>query len=158
MAVIPFPSANARLLYRSGASASWRRSLATVRRLDIDELDALTHADFFPDVGVDAENGTLVMGEEERARLAQYLEFHGLRLPQAVSASLVLELCNNLRWSFGPAVRVAARGDEDIATRFPGLNADKLDYVRAVASQQRETARDVARQVFRGRNDFIFLY
>lgn len=149
MPVIPFPLSHA------------RRSATTdplPGRLAIDELDALTQIDFYACTGIHAENGTLLIEPDDEARLVQYLEFHGLRLPRAVEAKQVLELCNDLRWSYGEAVRCAARGDADIAARFPRLNAEKLDYVRAVAGQERGAARDCARQLFGGRAGEVFLY
>lgn len=127
-------------------------------RLSADEVDALTTLDFFTRIQVDAENGTAVMPHDEEARLVRYLEFHGLRLPRPVKADQVLELCNDLRWSFGPAVRRAAQGEPDIASAFPGLNSEKIDYVRAVASQEQLRARDMARQVFKDQASRLFLY
>lgn len=149
MSVIPFPFTHA------------RRSAATDPlggRLGIGEVDALTQLDFYACTGIHAEHGTLLIEPDDEARLVQYLEFHGLRLPRAVEAKPVLELCNDLRWSYGEAVRCAARGEADIAARFPGLNAEKLDYVRAVASQERGMARDIARSLFGQRAGDVFLY
>ncbi len=149
MSVILFPLSQAR---RSATSAP------LAGRLGIDEVDALTQLDFYVCTGVHAEHATLLIEPDDEARLLQYLEFHGLRLPRAVNAKQVLELCNDLRWSYGEAVRWAARGDADIAVQFPGLNAEKLDYVRAVAGQERRAARDIARKLFGSRVGEVFLY
>lgn len=151
MPVIPFP-----LTHTRHSAAAIPDPLAG--RLAIDELDALTQVDFYACTGVHAENGTLLIDPDDEARLVQYLEFHGLRLPRAVEAKQVLELCNDLRWSYGEAVRCAARGEADIAARFPRLNAEKLDYVRAVAGQERRAARDFARKLFASRGGEVFLY
>lgn len=151
MPVIPFPLTH----FRHSAAAT---PDPLAGRLAIDELDALTLIDFYACTGVHAENGTLLIEPDDEARLVQYLEFHGLRLPRAVEAKPVLELCNDLRWSYGEAVRCAARGEAGIAMRFPGLNAEKLDYVRAVADQDRGTARDRARALFGQRVGEVFLY
>lgn len=151
MPVIPFPLTHSR--HSTAPTAD-----PVVARLAIDELEALTQIDFYACTGIHAENGTLRIEPDDEARLVQYLEFHGLRLPRAVDARQVLELCNDLRWSYGEAVRCAARGDADIAVRFPRLNAGKLDYVRAVAGQEREAARDCARKLFVSRGGEVFLY
>jgi hypothetical protein len=151
MSVIPFPLTNPRHIVPIEAPAEWPA------RLSPDEVEALTQLDFYVCSGVHAENGTLVINAEDEDRLARYLAFHGLRLPRAVDARQVLELCNDLRWSYGEAVRCAARGETDLAARFPGLSAEKLSFVRAIADQQTEAARDMARKLFGGRGGEVFL-
>lgn len=152
MPVIPFPLSHTR------PSAPAERAPEPPGRLRPDEVDALTQLDFYDRARSHEDNGTLLIEPEDEAHLVRYLEFHGLRLPRAVAARQVLELCNDLRWSYGEAVRCAARGEADIAVHFPGLNAEKLDYVRAVASQERGMARDLARKLFAGRGGEVFLY
>jgi hypothetical protein len=158
MAVIPFPIANPRRLAAGTPHHGAAPMQSPFGRLSVDEVEALTTLDFFTRIQVDAENGTAVMPHDEEARLVRYLEFHGLRLPRPVKANQVLELCNDLRWSFGPAVRRAAQGEFDIANEFPGLNAKKIEYVRAVAGQEQVKARDMARQVFKDPASRLFLY
>lgn len=152
MPVIPFPLSNPR------HSAPTELPPDPPVRLRPDEVEALTQLDFYHRARSHEDNGTLLIEAEDEAQLARYLEFHGLRLPRAVAAKQVLELCNDLRWSYGEAVRCAARGDTDIATHFPGLSAEKLDYVRAIASQERHRARDLARKLFASRGGEVFLY
>lgn len=152
MSVIPFPLTHP----RHSVPAEPARDLPV--RLRPDEVEALTQLDFYARARTHADNGTLDIDPEDEAQLIRYLEFHGLRLPRAVEAKQVLELCNDLRWSYGEAVRCAARGEADIAVRFPGLNAEKLQYVRAIASQERGEARDIARKLFTSRGGEVFLY
>ncbi|MDO9436372.1 hypothetical protein [Hydrogenophaga sp.] len=157
MAVIPFPSvkqaAEAKAL-RSGA----RPHQAVHTHLGIEDLEALTTRDFFSRIQADAENGTAVMRAEDESLLAQYLAFHGMRLPRAVKAAQVLDVCNDLRWSFGEAVRCAARGERDVAVAFPLLNAERLAYVRAMGRQDTAAVRDLARVVFKAPAVDMFLY
>ncbi len=124
----------------------------------MDDLDALTATDFFHRIQADADNGTAVMQANDEALLAQYLAFHGMRLPRAVKAAQVLDVCNDLRWSFGEAVRCAARGERDVATAFPLLNAERLAYVRAMGRQDTAAVRDMARVVFKAPAVEMFLY
>lgn len=158
MAVIPFPITNPRHVAAGGPRHGVDQIQSSLSRLSADEVDALTTLDFFERIHVDAENGTAVMQQDDEAKLVQYLEFHGLRLPRAVKAAQVLELCNDLRWSFGQAVRRAAQGELDIASEFPGLNTEKIEYVRAVASQEQIKVRDMAHHVFKDRANLLFLY
>ncbi|MGE0349061.1 hypothetical protein [Hydrogenophaga sp.] len=127
-------------------------------RLSIEEIEALTTRDFFDCILVDAENGTAVMQRDDESQLVQYLTFHGLRLPRAVKAAQVLDLCNDLRWSFGEAVRCAVRGERDIGVAFPLLNAEKLAYVRAMGRQEPDAVRDMARVVFKAPAYGVFLF
>lgn len=152
MSVIPFPLSNP----RHGAPPEPPPNLPV--RLRPDEVEALTQLDFYDRAGTHEDNGTLLIEPEDEVQLVRYLEFHGLRLPRAVDARQVLELCNDLRWSYGEAVRFAARGEADIAAHFPGLNADKQDYVRAIASQETAAVRDLARKLFASRGGEVFLY
>lgn len=152
MSVIPFP------LTHSRHSAPSEPLPGLPVRLRPDEVEALTQLDFYACARTDPEDGTLLIEPEDEVQLVRYLEFHGLRLPRAVEAKQVLELCNDLRWSYSEAVRCAARGEQDVAAHFPGLNAEKLDYVRAIASQERGEARDIARKLFGSRAGEVFLY
>ncbi len=152
MSVIPFPLSNPR------HSAPTELPPPPPVRLQPEEVAALTQLDFYHRARAHEDNGTLLIEPEDEAQLVRYLEFHGLRLPRAVAAKQVLELCNDLRWSYGEAVRCAARGDADLAARFPGFSAERLDYVRAIAQQERGMARDLARQLFAGRGGELFLY
>lgn len=152
MPVIPFPLSHPR------PNAPTELSPDTPVRLRPDEVEALTQLDFYDRARSHEDNGTLLIEPEDEAQLVRYLEFHGLRLPRAVEAKQVLELCNDLRWSYGEAVRFAARGETDLAAHFPRLNAEKLDYVRAVAGQERGAARDCARKLFVSRGGEVFLY
>lgn len=126
--------------------------------LTADDVEALTQQDFFEVIHADAQNGTAVIHEDDEMRLVQYLELHGLRLPSAVDANQLRELCNTLRWTYGQAVRMAAHGGVDLVREFPGLNADRIAYVHAVASQNHAQVREAARQVFKDRDSAIFLY
>ncbi|MGE0097545.1 MAG: hypothetical protein AB7S86_04280 [Hydrogenophaga sp.] len=144
MAVIPFPLSSTRL-----------RPCAA---LDPEAVDALTHQDFFQVIQTDAESGAAVISQEDEARLVQYLEFHGLRLPSAVKADQLRELCNTLRWTYGPAVRLAARNGSALAKECPGLSADKIAYACTVAGQQHGLTREMARQVLKGRASLVFFY
>jgi hypothetical protein len=153
MAVIPFPQAKSRHVgfHAPSAKASLPGRLSAV------ELAALMAQDFSACIQADAENGTVVIQAEDATRLSQYLELFGLRLPTAVKATQVLELCNDLRWTFGQAVLLAAQGGSDIQSECPGLNADKRAYARAVASQEHSKTRELARQMFKDRASAIFL-
>lgn len=153
MAVIPFPQAKPRHVGLQAPSAK----VSLPRRLSAVELQALMAQDFSACIQADAENGTVVAREEDEARLVQYLELFGLRLPRAVKATQVLELCNDLRWTFGQAVLLAAQGGSDIRTECPGLNADKRAYASAVASQEHSRTRELARQIFKDPASVIFL-
>ena len=156
MAVIPFPSVKPAAAAPSGRVA--RPAKEAAARLSIDELDALTTTDFFNRIQADAENGTAVMQADDESLLAKYLSFHGMRLPRAVKAAQVLEVCNDLRWSFGEAVRCAAHGERDVAVAFPLLNAERLAYVRAMGQQDTSAVRDLARMVFKAPAVEMFLY
>jgi len=113
--------------------------------------------DFCECIQADAENGTVVVQDDDEARLVQYLGLFGLRLPSAVKATQVLELCNDLRWTFGQAVLLAAQGRSDIKSECPGLNAEKMAYASAVASQDHSKTRELARQILKDRVSAIFL-
>jgi len=151
MSVIPFPS---RL---SSSPASRPRALPRPT-LDAEAVDVLTQQDFFQIVETDAESGAALMAPEDELRLVQYLEFHGLRLPSAVDAEQLRELCNTLRWTYGHAVRLAVRNTEDLAKECPGLSAEKIAYARAVAEQDNREVRELARQVFKDRASLVFFY
>jgi len=157
MAVIPFPVAK-HPLAAEGRRGRPRPHRDRHGRLSVDEIDALTTRDFVGCIQVDAENGTAVMHRDDEDRLVQYLAFHGMRLPRAVKAAHVLEVCNDLRWSFGDAVRCAARGERDMGAEFPLLNAQKLAYVRAMGHQEPDTVRDMARVVFKSPVYELFLF
>lgn len=152
MSVIPFPLTHPR------HSVPAEPAPEPPVRLRPDEVETLTQLDFYARARTHADNGTLDIDPEDEAQLARYLAFHGLRLPRAVEANKVLELCNDLRWSYGEAIRCAARGEADIAAQFPGLNAERLQYVRVVASQERSEARDIARRLFASPGGEVFLY
>ena len=156
MAVIPFPSVKPAVVTPFGRGA--RPAQEAAIRLSIDELETLTTTDFFNRIQADAENGTAVMQADDESLLAKYLAFHGMRLPRAVNAAHVLEVCNDLRWSFGEAVRCVARGERDVALAFPLLNAERLAYVRAMGRQETATVRDMARVVFKAPAVEMFLY
>lgn len=169
MAVIPFPSSPRQPSAdgASSASPSSPASLFAARHaaqqiapaLDAEEVDALTHQDFFLAIRVETEGGAAVIAPDDEFRLVQYLEFHGLRLPSAVDAEQLRELCNTLRWTFGHAVRLAMRNNgDDLAQKCPGLSAEKLAYARAVADQKPSVVRELARQVFKDRANLVFFY
>ena len=126
--------------------------------LDAEAVDALTYQDFFRVIQADAESGAAVISMEDEMRLVQYLEFHGLRLPNAVKADQLRELCNTLRWTFGHAVRLAVRNTSNLAKEVPGLNAERIAYARAVAGQDNREVRELARQVFKDRASQVFFY
>ena len=152
MSVIPFPS-------RPSASPSSQRPRSwPYLTLDAEAVDALTQQDFFQIVKTDAESGAALIAPEDESRLVQYLEFHGLRLPSAVNAEQLRELCNTLRWTYGHAVRLAVRHSSDLARECPGLSAEKIAYARAVAEQDHREVRERARQVFKERASLVFLY
>lgn len=153
MSVILFPPSRA----RPGGGVPFRVMRPTLA-LTPDDVESLTQQDFFEVIHVHAQNGTAVIHEDDEMRLVQYLEFHGLRLPSAVDANQLRELCNALRWTYGQAVRMAVHGGTDLVREFPGLNADRIAYVHAVASQNHALVRDKARLVFKDRADAIFLY
>lgn len=153
MAVIPFPQAKPRHVGFHAPSAK----VSFPRRLSAVELETLMAQDFSGCIQADPENGTVVIQQEDETRLVQYLELFGLRLPSAVKATQVLELCNDLRWTFGQAVLLAAQGGSDIKTECPGLNAEKMAYASAVASQEHGRTRELARQIFKDRASAIFL-
>jgi hypothetical protein len=156
MAVIPFPSVNPRHLTTNGLRAPRRPSPPV--HLSVDDVHALTNEDFFHCIQTDADNGTAIVDDDAAPRLVQYLDLHGLRLPSAVNAAQLKELCNDLRWTYGRAVRLAAQGRTDIAHECPGLTTAKIAYALAVASQERSRSRDLARQVFTDRASLVFLY
>ena len=153
MSVILFPPSRA----RPGGGAPFRVLRPTLA-LTPDDVEALTQQDFFEVIQADAANGTALIHEDDEMRLVQYLEFHGMRLPSAVDANQLRELCNTLRWTYGQAIRMAVHGGTDLVREFPGLNADRIAYVHALASQNHGLVRDLARQVFKDRADLIFLY
>lgn len=150
MSVILFPPS------RAGGASSRSQQFSFIR--DAEAVDALTQQDFFRVIQADAESGTALIHEDDEMRLVQYLEFHGLRLPSAVDATQLRELCNTLRWTYGAAVRMAVRGHADLAREFPGLNAVRIAYAQAVAGQDHREVRDQARLVFKDRASAIFLY
>lgn len=153
MSVILFPPSRSR-----PAGGAPFRLLRPTLALTPDDVELLTQQDFFEVIHADPANGTAVIHEDDEMRLVQYLEFHGLRLPSAVDANQLRELCNTLRWTFGQAVRLAVHGGIDLVREFPGLNAEKIAYVHAVASQDHALVRDKARLVFKDRASTIFLY
>lgn len=156
MSVIPFPSPPRPL---SPDSAFPRINSQLFTTLDAEAVDELTHQDFFLSIRVETEGGAAVIAPEDEFRLVQYLEFHGLRLPSAVDAEQLRELCNTLRWTFGHAVRLAMRNSgEDLVQKCPGLSAEKLAYARAVAAQKPSLVRELARQVFKDRASLVFFY
>lgn len=165
MAVIPFPSSPRQpsadhvspppspFASRHGA----QQQIAPA--LDAEAVDELTHQDFFLVIRVEADGGAAVIAPDDEFRLVQYLEFHGLRLPSAVDAEQLRELCNTLRWTYGHAVRLAVRnGGDELAQKCPGLSAEKLAYARAIADQKPSLARELARQVFKDRASLVFFY
>lgn len=153
MSVILFPPSRSR-----PAGGAPFRVLRPTLVLTADDVESLTQQDFFDVIQADAENGTAVIHEDDEMRLVQYLEFHGLRLPSAVDANQLREMCNTLRWTYGQAVRLAVHGGIDLVREFPGLNADRIAYVHAVASQNHGAVREHARLVFKDRADQLFLY
>lgn len=156
MAVIPFPSVNPRHLITDELLPP--RRLSSPVHLSVDDVHALTNEDFFHCIRTDADNGTAIVDDDAAPRLVQYLELHGMRLPSAVNAAQLKELCNDLRWTYGRAIRLAAQGRTDIAHECPGLSTAKIAYAVAVASQERGRARDLARQVFTDRASLVFLF
>ena len=160
MSVIPFPSSPRSRPADSASSNSSRiNAQQFTTALDAEAVDELTHQDFFLSIRVETEGGAAVIAPEDEFRLVQYLEFHGLRLPSAVDAEQLRELCNTLRWTFGHAVRLAMRNSgEELAQKCPGLSADKIAYACAVASQQPSQARELARQVFKDKASLVFFY
>lgn len=152
MSVILFPPS------RSRPGGAPFRVLRPTLALTPDDVESLTQQDFFDVIQAHAENGTAVIHEDDEMRLVQYLEFHGLRLPSAVDATQLREMCNTLRWTYGQAVRMAVHGGIDLVREFPGLNVDKIAYVQAVAAQQHGTVRDLARLVLKDNASQLFLY
>jgi len=160
MSVIPFPSSPRSRVADSASSSSSRiNALQFTTALDAEAVDELTHQDFFLSIRVETEGGAAVIAPDDEFKLVQYLEFHGLRLPSAVDAEQLRELCNTLRWTYGHAVRLAVRnGGDDLAHKCPGLSAEKLAYARAVADQKPSLTRELARQVFKDRASQVFFY
>ncbi|OSZ71446.1 hypothetical protein [Hydrogenophaga sp. IBVHS1] len=160
MSVIPFPSSPSRSRSADAASSqsSFRPNPPAYATLDAEAVDELTYQDFFLAIRVDTEGGPAVISPDDEFKLVQYLEFHGLRLPSAVAAEQLRELCNTLRWTYGHAVRLAVRDSSDLARKCAGLSADKIAYVCAVASQQPSLARELARGVFKDRASQVFFY
>ena len=158
MSVIPFPS-SPRSRSADSASSSRINALQFTNALDAEAVDELTHQDFFLSIRVETEGGAAVISPDDEFKLVQYLEFHGLRLPSAVDAEQLRELCNTLRWTYGHAVRLAVRNEgDDLAQKCPGLSAEKLAYARAVADQKPSLTRELARQVFKDRASQVFFY
>ncbi|WP_439520619.1 hypothetical protein [Hydrogenophaga sp.] len=158
MSVIPFPSSPRSRSADSASSSSRIHAQQFTPALDAEAVDELTHQDFFLSIRVETEGGAAVIAPDDEFKLVQYLEFHGLRLPSAVDAEQLRELCNTLRWTYGHAVRLAVRDSSDLARKCPGLSADKIAYACAVASQQPSQARELARQVFKDRASLVFFY
>jgi len=158
MSVIPFPSSPRSRPADSASSSSRINAQQFTNALDAEAVDELTHQDFFLAIRVETEGGAAVISPDDEFKLVQYLEFHGLRLPSAVDAEQLRELCNTLRWTYGHAVRLAVRDSSDLARQCPGLSADKIAYACAVASQQPSQARELARQVFKDRANLVFFY
>lgn len=158
MAVIPFHLSIQRQVAANVPSGSPGVLSRTLGRMGLEELEALTTFDFSICIQTDADNGTAIFNEWDEAKLVQYLKLHGLRLPSAVHAVQLLELCNDLRWAYGRVVRLAARGGDDLAVMCPGLSREKMEYVWAVGSQNLGAAREMARKVIRGRGKSIFLH
>lgn len=158
MSVIPFPSSPRSRLADGVPSAVSRPQTPLPATLDAEAVDALTHQDFFQAIGVHPQSGAADIAPDDEFQLVQYLEFHGLRLPSAVNADQLRELCNTLRWTYGHAVRLAVRNNGDLAKECPGLSADKIAYARAVATQDNAQVRELARQVFKDRASQVFFY
>lgn len=162
MSVIPFPSSPRQPSSDGVSSAFAARHIPqqVAPTLDAEAVDELTHQDFFLSIRVETDGGAAVISPDDEFRLVQYLEFHGLRLPSAVDAEQLRELCNTLRWTYGHAVRLAVRdsGEGDLARKCPGLSAEKLAYARAVADQKPSLARELARQVFKDKASQVFFY
>ena len=159
MSVIPFPSSPRSRLADGVPSSLSRPHTPLPATLDAEAVDALTHQDFFQAISVHPQSGAADIAPDDEFQLVQYLEFHGLRLPSAVNADQLRELCNTLRWTYGHAVRLAVRnGGDELAQKCPGLSAEKLAYARAIADQKPSLARELARQVFKDRASLVFFY
>lgn len=125
--------------------------------LGFEALRALTEMPFPEDFAQDEDTGELCVEADTREILARFFEFFGLRLPTAARADTVHDLWQVLRLKYGQAVRLAARGRGDIAMVCPELTATELAYAAAVGKQDRETARQLAKSLFTGRDRVIFL-
>jgi len=124
-----------------GREAAHRLSKADVQRMTT--FDATTM------VFADPDDGTLAVEDAvAHQNLIAVLDFHGLQLPPEALAEDVLQMCVELRWTYGQAIRLAAAHRLDIGQVCPHLNPTQVLYSRMAGEQDRRMARLLARQVF----------